>query len=126
MNTSWIACSERLPEEDEPVLIILNAQVRIGELRRENPSWEETWQSYQYWDDPENDGKDWDWESVTHWMPLPHPHTLTSEAYFADRDAFVAYVLDKVNPARAEEQLSTVSSGAATHLYDVLHSKCYL
>lgn len=67
----WFSCSEKLPDEDTPVLIVLDGVVRIGELRREHPSWEETWQSYQFWDDPTNDGMDWDWDSVTHWMPLP-------------------------------------------------------
>lgn len=73
MNTSWIVCSDKLPEEDEPVLIVLDGGVRIGELRREHPSWDETWESYIYWDDPEDDGQGWDWESVSHWMPLPTP-----------------------------------------------------
>jgi hypothetical protein len=67
----WIACSEKLPDEDTPVLIVLDGEIRMGELRRKHPSWEETWQSYEFWDDPTNEGMDWDWESITHWMPLP-------------------------------------------------------
>jgi hypothetical protein len=50
----------------------------------------------------------------------------SSEEYFADRDAFVAYVLDEVNPARAAEGLSTVSHGAASRLYDIVKSGAYL
>lgn len=67
----WIDRQTKLPPIDTPVLIVLDGNVRMGELRRETPSWEDTWPAYEYWDDPTNDGMDWDWESITHWMPIP-------------------------------------------------------
>lgn len=74
--TTWIPCSEKLPRIETPVLIrFYNGTTRIGELRQEHPTWEETFRPYEYWDDPENDGQDWDWMDVTHWMKLPEiPH----------------------------------------------------
>lgn len=49
----------------------------------------------------------------------------TSEAYFADRERFVNYVREKVNPAREAEELSTCTPALAEHLYDVITSRRY-
>ena len=70
---AWIKTADRLPESDTPVLVRLwNCQIRIGELRWERPTYEETFAPFQYWDDPTNDGQDWDGpDHITHWMPLP-------------------------------------------------------
>jgi hypothetical protein len=48
------------------------------------------------------------------------PPARSSEEYFADRDAFVAYVLEEVNPARNAEGLDTCSAGLAGHLFQVM------
>ena len=76
----WVKCADRLPPEETPVLIVVGGKLRIGELRWERPTWEETWQAFQYWDDPEDDGREWDWEDVTEWTPLPSLPNAQSEA----------------------------------------------
>lgn len=67
----WISTADELPDDETPVLIVHNGAIAIGELRWEHPSYEETHPPFRYWDDPNNDGQDWDWCDVTHWMPLP-------------------------------------------------------
>ena len=68
----WIACSERMPADKTPVLILRdNGQFYIGELRWDVPGHEDTFKAYRYWDDPNDDGQCWEHDSVTHWMPLP-------------------------------------------------------
>jgi hypothetical protein len=67
----WISVEERLPEDETPVLIYRNGAAQVGELRWESPGWEDTFHPYRYWDDPHDDGQDWEWHSITHWMPLP-------------------------------------------------------
>jgi hypothetical protein len=67
----WISTEDQLPPDETPVLIIRRGVVAIGELRWEHPSYEETYQAFRYWDDPNNDGQDWEWADVTHWMALP-------------------------------------------------------
>ena len=47
------------------------------------------------------------------------------EEQFIDRDRFVSYVEREVNPVRASNGLSVITSGAASHLYDVLTSGRY-
>lgn len=71
--SDWISCEERLPPDETPVIIARSKDPapRIGEIRWDHPSWEETYQSYRYWDDPNDDGQCWEWDSVTHWVPLP-------------------------------------------------------
>lgn len=69
--SGWIPVSERLPADETPVMILRNGELRIGELRWEKPTYEETFNPFQYWDDPNNDGQTWEWDEVTHWMPLP-------------------------------------------------------
>lgn len=67
----WIQCSERIPPEDTPVLILRNGELRIGAIFTESPGHEETFKAFNYWDDPNDDGQCWEWHEVTHWMPLP-------------------------------------------------------
>lgn len=69
----WVSVRERLPENDTPVLIVLDGEVKIAERRTESPSFEESWDAYDYWDDPANDGQDWHDSQVTYWMPIPDP-----------------------------------------------------
>jgi hypothetical protein len=67
----WIKTEDQLPPDETPVLIVRNGVPAIGELRWEHPSHEETYEAFRYWDDPNNDGQDWQWPEVTHWMALP-------------------------------------------------------
>lgn len=69
----WIKCSEKMPPDETAVLVNLNGELRIGELRWEHPTHEESYQSFRYWDCPYNDGQSWEVFDITHWMPLPSP-----------------------------------------------------
>ena len=61
----------RYLQKKPPVLIFWNGNIVIGERRCEHPTFEETFEAFWYWDDPTDDGQDWEREEVTHWMPLP-------------------------------------------------------
>lgn len=85
---SWIRTSERLPDDETPVLVIRNGEVRIGEVRWEHPTFEETFSSFQHWDDPNDDGQIWEWFDVTHWMEIPQqPNLEEIEQAFAESTA---------------------------------------
>lgn len=60
-----------IPPSETPVLILYRGNWRLGELREERPTWEESFKPFRYWDDPYNDGQEWDWDDVTHWAHLP-------------------------------------------------------
>jgi hypothetical protein len=69
----WIPTRERLPEEGTPVLILRKGETRIGERRWERPAYEETFSAFWFWDDPSNEGQDWENDEITYWRPLPPP-----------------------------------------------------
>lgn len=71
--SEWISVEDRLPKEGEIVLAVVRGAIRIASIFTEHPSFEETYQPYDYWDDPYDDGQIWEWFDVTHWMPLPEP-----------------------------------------------------
>ena len=72
ISTGIVSPLDRLPPDETPVLILFyDGNIRIGEIRWEKPTWEDTCEAYQYWDDPDDDGKDWDWADIVGWMPLP-------------------------------------------------------
>lgn len=80
----WTRADDALPPDETPVLILHRGQVRIGELRWEHPSHEETFQAVRFWDDPNDDGQDWQWYDVVAWRPIPDlpvglPESLTPE-----------------------------------------------
>lgn len=77
----WIQCSERIPPEDTPVLILRNGELRIGAIFTESPGHEETFKAFNYWDDPNDDGQCWEWHEVTHWMPLPNTPVTKDAAH---------------------------------------------
>lgn len=69
MGNTWIPCSERLPESDQEVLVIVSGKagnitlvdsVEIGNFDRDEGWILEMW--------PE-----WEDLNVTHWMPMPEP-----------------------------------------------------
>lgn len=68
----WVPTTQQMPADETTVLIFRRGgEISFGELRWEKPTWEETFMAFRYWDDPTNDGQDWDEMEVTHWMPLP-------------------------------------------------------
>lgn len=69
----WISCSNRMPEPETPVLILLNGIINIGEIRWDTPTHEETYTAFKYWDSPFIDGQPWEVYDITNWMPLPTP-----------------------------------------------------
>lgn len=71
----WTSVGDSLPPDETPVLILLDGEVRFGEIRWDHPSYEDTYESYRYWDDPNDDGQGWTWDEVTHWMRLPEALT---------------------------------------------------
>lgn len=62
---------DMLPPSEQEVFILVRGRWRVGELRWERPGFEDTFQAFQYWDDPEDDGQDWEWYDVTHWCSQP-------------------------------------------------------
>ncbi len=50
----------------------------------------------------------------------------SAEAYFHDKERFVNYIADKVNPARLKEGLAVISNTAANLCYDVIMQRRYL
>jgi hypothetical protein len=67
----WLNPRHGLPPDETPVLVIVRGERRIGELRWERPSHEETFEAFRYWDDPTNDGQDWEWNDILCWTLLP-------------------------------------------------------
>jgi len=69
---NWIKTKDQLPETETPVLIVCNKIIRVGALFWEKPMFEEAYEAYKYWDDPNNSLSDiWEDNEVTHWMPMP-------------------------------------------------------
>lgn len=72
LSTGIIATFDSLPPDETPVLILFfNGDIKKGEIRWEHPSFEDTFRAFKYWDDPDNDGQEWDWDDVIAWTPLP-------------------------------------------------------
>jgi hypothetical protein len=69
--SQWIPVSDRLPPDETSVVIFKDGDIMIGELRWDVPHFEDNYSAFRYWDNPNDDGQDWEWDSVTHWMPLP-------------------------------------------------------
>ena len=78
---NWIRIKDRLPEDETPVLIVINGIIRIAALYWEHPGFEDTYKAFQYWDDPEDDGQAWEWFDVTHWRELPAMPEIKDDDY---------------------------------------------
>ena len=73
-------CKDKLPEDETRVLILYQGEWKIGMLFWETPGFEDTFKAFRYWDDPEDDGKYYEWYDITHWTELPPtPPELTEE-----------------------------------------------
>ncbi|MEB5922751.1 DUF551 domain-containing protein [Franconibacter daqui] len=50
LPSGWIKCSERMPPDETPVLVNFNGEPRIGEIRWDHPTHEESYPPFRYWD----------------------------------------------------------------------------
>ena len=73
MQPQWVPVDDHLPPDETPVLVLRCGAVRIGELRWEHPGPEDSYQSFRYWDDPNDYGQVWEHGEITHWSPIPQP-----------------------------------------------------
>mgnify|MGYP000686993514 CR=1 FL=1 len=78
-NNSWIKVETKLPPPETPVLAIVNGIdiPVVLELRWEicNPMLESYYEDFLYWDEPNDDGKDYE-GLVAYWRYLPDPPKL--------------------------------------------------
>lgn len=58
----WIKCSDRLPDDSKPVLIMTDSYMQTAFFERDDDLW--------LWGD-----EAWSTQRVSHWMPLPEPPT---------------------------------------------------
>ena len=74
MCGDWVATADRLPPPETPVLAFVHGMdiPIILEMRWEtcNPMIEPYFKKFLYWDDPHNDGQDYE-DRVFAWQPLP-------------------------------------------------------
>lgn len=71
----WIACVDELPPIETEVLVLVKGKRRVGSLEWDVAGPEDSFKSYQYWEDSENH-YDWEWDDVTHWQHLPPARVL--------------------------------------------------
>lgn len=63
------------PEIGADVLALHKDEWRVLAIEWDNPSYEDIYQAYPYWYDPNNDSDIIEWDDVTYWMPLPEKPT---------------------------------------------------
>lgn len=66
----WKHVADELPPENTPLLLFVKGTMYTGYMAWEEPSYEDTWKAYRYFNDTD-ENSDWEWHDVTHWMPLP-------------------------------------------------------
>lgn len=76
----WIKTSDRLPELERTVLVLRCGEPRIASRFIEEPTYEETFKAFWYWDDPHDYGQCWENDEVTHWLDVK----ITSEGLLYD------------------------------------------
>ena len=80
----WIPCSERMPEENTPVLVYVEHCVKTVQ-----PNLEWRWMSIMYfviretfeeveysWETDNDEGFEYEFSDVKAWMPLPKPYEV--------------------------------------------------
>jgi hypothetical protein len=73
--TFWRRPDIELPPDEMPVLIVVKGKRRIGARFWDHPGFEDTYKSFWYWDDPDDDGQCWENSDVTLWTFLPEMPT---------------------------------------------------
>jgi len=72
----WVSVDDRLPDDETPVLAIVDGfdYPLILEIRTEvcNEMIEGYFKDFRYWDQPSNDGQEYN-DLVKAWQPLPNP-----------------------------------------------------
>ena len=71
VQPQWNLCKDGLPRKETDVLVLVNGEINIGAIFTEIPSHEDTYIEFDYWDNPRDDGQDWEWDDVTHWQSMP-------------------------------------------------------
>jgi len=71
----WISVEDDLPEVGERALCILNGEQIVLQLKKEWPSFEDSFKAFLYWHEPFDEYMQIEWHEVTYWMPLPKPPT---------------------------------------------------
>ena len=70
----WVKVEDRMPEAETPVLAVVHGidHPIVLELRwdRCNPMLESFYKDFTYWDDPNNDGQDFE-DRIVAWQQLP-------------------------------------------------------
>ena len=69
----YLLCDPKytMPNQQVPVLILINGEWRIAQRIRDVGSYEESYAQTEYWDCPYNDGQEWHDEDITAWTALP-------------------------------------------------------
>ena len=73
MHPHWMSVADYLPPDETPVLVLRCGAVLLGEMRWEHPGPEDSYRSFRYWGDPNDDGQCWELDEITHWAPIPQP-----------------------------------------------------
>jgi hypothetical protein len=77
---NWVSVDERLPDPGDVVLVLLNGDPRVGTRVWDHPGYEDTYDPFLYWDDPYDDGQDWECFEITHWAEIGElPETNNEE-----------------------------------------------
>ena len=78
VSTGVLAPLKVLPKDGIAVLIcFFDGTIRKGALYWDIPSFEDIYEKFQYWDDPDNEGQEWDWGDIVGWQPLPKPYNVS-------------------------------------------------
>lgn len=65
---AWRILEDETPPDQTDILIKRdNGSICVAALYWEHPMFEDTWESYRYFDNPYDEGQEWEWHSVVEW-----------------------------------------------------------